>query len=353
MKRRWEFLHGFLVFFMIMAFVISCCMMLFLSVLARELDVAYTADNLATAAKLTFGNVVLLALICTVMDSLRRKWTVERPARRITDAAEKLMQGNFHVRIPTDFATDVYFTEVIGYFNRMAEELASIETLSTDFVSNVSHELKTPLSIIQNYATMLSQPGLPEQKRQEYAAAIREASGRLTSLVTNILKLNKLENAQIFPETQVYDLSEQLCQCLLNGEDLLERKQLEVETDLDENVMVKADPEMMALVWNNLISNAIKFTGVGGRITLRVKAEGDRAVVQVQDSGCGISPEVGRRIFDKFYQGDTSHASQGNGLGLALVKRVIDISGSEISVQSEVGKGSTFTVKMRRVQHEA
>lgn len=352
MKRRWEFLHGFFVFFLIMAFVISCCMTLFLSVLGRELNMVYTEEMLAAAAKLTFGNVVLLAVICAVIDLLRRRWMVERPAKRIIEAAEKLMQGRFDVRIPTNFAVDSSFAEIIGYFNRMAEALSTMETLSTDFVSNVSHELKTPLSIIQNYATMLSQPGLPEEKRQDYACAIREASGRLTSLVSNILKLNKLENAQIFPETQVYDLSEQLCRCLLNDEELLERKQLQVETDLDEKVLVKADPEMMELVWYNLISNAIKFTEPGGRIALRVKAEGDDAVVQVQDSGCGISPEVGRRIFDKFYQGDPSRASQGDGLGLALVKRVMDISGSEISVTSEVGRGSTFTVRMRRVQHE-
>ena len=122
---------------------------------------------------------------------------------------------------------------------------------------------------------------------------------------------------------------------------------MEIDTDIEEGVMVSTDPEMMSLVWNNLFSNAIKFTEPGGKLSLSLHTEQGRAVVRVTDTGCGISPEVGRRMFDKFYQGDTSHAVQGNGLGLALVKRVIDITGSEISVQSEVGKGTTFSVRLR------
>lgn len=126
-------------------------------------------------------------------------------------------------------------------------------------------------------------------------------------------------------------------------------KGIEIGTDMADSIMVKSDREMMSLVWNNLFSNAIKFTEKGGCVSLSLTAENDNAVVTITDTGCGISKEVGTHIFDKFYQGDTSHASQGNGLGLALVKRIVDITGSEISVSSEVGKGSTFTVKMRRV----
>ena len=127
-----------------------------------------------------------------------------------------------------------------------------------------------------------------------------------------------------------------------------ERKGLQIEASLDEAVAVTADRELLSLVWNNLISNAVKFTEPGGTISLSLKAEGEFAIVRVSDTGCGISSEVGKHIFEKFYQGDTSHAAQGNGLGLALVKRVIDIVGGDISVSSEVGKGSTFTVKLRR-----
>lgn len=202
---------------------------------------------------------------------------------------------------------------------------------------------------MRNYGTMLRQPDLPEEKRIEYAKAITDASHRLADLISNILKLSKLENQQIFPAAESYDLVAQLCECLLGFEELWEKKELEIETDIADGVMVKSDSEMMSLVWSNLFSNAIKFTEPGGRIGLTLQAEEDMAVVRISDTGCGISREVGAHMFDKFYQGDTSHAAQGNGLGLALVKRVIDITGSALDVESEVGKGSVFTIKMRRI----
>lgn len=182
----------------------------------------------------------------------------------------------------------------------------------------------------------------------EYAKAITDASRGLADMVTNILKLNKLENQNIYPDVQTYDLAEQLCECLLTFETAWEDKNIEIETDIEDGVTIDADPEMLGLVWNNLFSNALKFTGEGGTVGITLKTEGTLAVVQVSDTGCGISPETGKHIFEKFYQGDTSHATKGNGLGLALVKRVIDITGGDISVVSEVGRGTTFTVRLRR-----
>ena len=223
-----------------------------------------------------------------------------------------------------------------------------METLRTDFIANVSHELKSPLAVMQNYGTLLQQTDLPEEKRMEYAKAITDACRGLASMVTNILKLNKLENQTIYPEAKAYDLGEQLCECLIGFEDAWEKKGLEIDTDIEENIFVKSDPELLSLVWNNLFSNAIKFTNPGGSVSLRLKSEGAYAVIGVSDTGCGISQEAGKHIFEKFYQGDTSHATKGNGLGLALVKRVIDIAGGDIGVSSEIGKGSTFTVKLRR-----
>lgn len=166
--------------------------------------------------------------------------------------------------------------------------------------------------------------------------------------MTNILKLSKLENQTLYPNTRTYDLGEQLCRCLLGFEDLWEEKNLSIQTEIQEDVRVTADPELLSLVWNNLFSNAIKFTEPGGAISLILQTEEDQAVVRVSDTGCGISQEVGKHIFEKFYQGDTSHATKGNGLGLALVKRVIDITKGDIQVNSVVGKGSTFTVRLRR-----
>lgn len=347
-RRVLKAVHHYAVFFLLMAFVITCCMMLFVSTLSRTMGLTLTEENLQAAAKLTFANVVLLSLLCTVIDGVRRKFTFDRPVKRITDAARKLMNGVQRACPPGQGDREDGLNPVIDCFNAVAEELSGTETLRTDFVANVSHELKTPLAVMHNYAVMLRKPGLPEEERLEYAGAIADASRRLADLITNILRLNKLENQQIFPNAEEYDLSEQVCRCLLGYEDVWEQKDLNIETDIDDGVMICSDSELLSLVWNNLFSNAMKFTPPGGTVSVSVKGGEGQITVKVSDTGCGISKEVGERMFDQFYQGDTSHSAQGNGLGLALVRRVIDITGSDISVESEVGKGSTFTVRMRR-----
>jgi len=343
-----------LMFFLLMSFVVTCCMLLFLTIMQKSMGTAFEKEDIALAAKLTFGNVVLISLLCTVVDEIRRWYMVTRPVRRIAAATEKIMEGDLSVRIQPVRGIDPQdgFNVIIDSFNRMAAELSGIETLRADFISNVSHELKTPLAVIQNYGVLLQQPDLPEERRMEYAKAVTDASRRLANLITNILKLNKLENQQIYPQKETYHLGEQLCQCLLVFEDIWEKKDIEIDTNMEEDILITSDPELLSLVWNNLISNALKFTPPGGHVSIRLTAEQDYTIVQVSDTGCGISPEVGAHIFEKFYQGDTSHATQGNGLGLALVKRVVDIVGGDISVTSEVGKGSVFTVRIRMAEHE-
>ncbi len=350
MKKLLLSLYHYFCFFLLMGFIISCCMMLFVTVMARSMDLTLSEETVNTAAIVTFWNVVFLSLVCTVADALRRKVTVDRPVKKIVAAGNRIAKGDYSVRISRESA--VYrnrgLDEIADCFNRMAQELSGVETLQTDFISNVSHELKTPIAVVQNYATLLQQPDLSEEDRIAYAKAVSEATRRLSGLVTNILKLNKLENQKIYPQAQTYDLTEQLCQCLLGFEAVWEEKDIAIETDLAEAVAVTADPELLSLVWNNLFSNAMKFTDRGGKVSVVLSEEQDSISVSVTDTGCGITPEVGRHIFDKFYQGDTSHATQGNGLGLALVKRVVDILGANISVGSEAGKGSTFTVTLRR-----
>lgn len=345
-----QVVYRYLLFFIMVAFLVTCCMLLFVSTLSETLHLTLTDENLALAAKLTFGNVVLLSLLFTIFDTIRRKWTVQRPVKRIKKAAEQMMAGDFSVRIPpvTSFGIEEGFNVIIDCFNQMAQELSGVETLRTDFIANVSHEMKTPLAIMQNYGTMLQQPTLSDEKRIEYAKTITDSSRRMADMMTNILKLNRLENQQIFPQATEYDLGEQLCECLLRYENVWESANIDIETELEENVRIKADSELLSLVWSNLFSNAFKFTPEGGKVSLTLTATDHHAIVKVQDTGCGMSPEVGAHIFEKFYQGDTSHATQGNGLGLALVKRVVDILQGEISVESMVGVGSTFTVKIRR-----
>ncbi len=346
---RWgSTLVTFLIIFALVSFVVTCCAMLLLTLLEREYRMELDAGHLELAAKLTFGNVLFLSLVFTAIDRVRRKLTVERPVKAILEATRRITAGDFGVQVaPMGGKQDHYgFDAIIRDLNKMTRELGSIETLRSDFVANVSHELKTPLAVISNYATMLQSPQLTQEERLEYARAIHRASRNLADLVTNILKLNKLENQQIFPEQTEFDLAEQLCQCMLAFEEVWEQKGLDIETELPEALPIRADPELLALVWNNLLSNAMKFTPEGGTVRLSLWAENGVAVVSVSDTGCGMTAEQGKHIFEKFYQTDISHATRGNGLGLALVKRVVDITGSAITVQSAPGKGSTFTVRV-------
>jgi len=341
---------SFLLFFLTVGFIVSCCMMLFLSILADTMELTLTTDNIAAAAKITFWNVVLITFLFKFADYIRRKIMVERPTKIITEATEKIMSGDFSVRIkPMQNSGMEGFNQIAMAINQMAEELSSVETLRTDFIANVSHEMKTPLAVMQNYGTLLQAPDLSDEKRIEYAKGITDGSRRMADMMTNILKLNRLENQQIYPQVSEFDLGEQICECLLQYENVWEKANIEIETDIAEDVKVKADAELLGHVWNNLFSNAFKFTPSGGTVTVSLTATDHHAIVKVTDTGCGMTPEVGAHIFEKFYQGDTSHSVQGNGLGLALVKRVIDIMQGEIGVESAVGKGSTFTVRIRRI----
>lgn len=333
--------YRFFIFFLLIAFVVTCSFLIFLRFM--DLDVQLLRKN----AFATFINIFFLSVIFCILDAVRRKLTVEKPVKRITRSLKKIKNGNYTEKIkPVPALIGGQFNPIIEDINLLTEELSGVETLRTDFISNVSHELKTPLSVIQNYATMLQSPDLSEDKREGYANAIFSAAGRLSDLITNILKLNKLENQQIFPDVSRFDLSEQLCECLLGFENVWESKDLDIQADIDEDVYINGDRELLSLVWNNLFSNAIKFTEPGGKISVSLKKDAEGCTVKVADTGCGISREAGAHIFEKFYQADTSHATQGNGLGLALVKRVIDIVGGEISVESEINKGSTFTVRL-------
>lgn len=291
--------------------------------------------------------IVFFALVCTAVDGIRRRITVDRSVEKILEATSKIASGDFSVRLSPVHPYGRYdeLDCIMDNINKMAAELSHNEVLRTDFVSNVSHELKTPLAIIGNYSAAI-QTAADEQTRNKCAAVLASTSARLTALITNILKLNRLENQEIRTELKKFRLDEMLAESVIRYEDRIEAKGIELECDFDE-LTVESDPDYLEIVWSNLISNAVKFTESGGRISVSLKSEGGCAVVKVSDTGCGISKQTGEHIFDKFYQGDTSHAQEGNGLGLALVKKVIDILGGEISVESREGEGSTFIVKLR------
>ena len=343
MKKLWSSVGNFIIFFVMTGFIVTCNFILFFNI------ADFDEQDMRAAAPVTFINVIVITVLFWIIDSIRRYLTVKRPLKRMLEGMNRIIEGDFGVRIPyiKGLSSDNEFNIIIKGLNHMTEELSSVETLRTDFIANVSHELKTPLAVIQNYGTMLQADGLSEAERLEYAKAITVQTRKLSALMTNILKLNRLENQQIYPEKKKYNLTEQLCQSLLMFENSWEQKELEIETDFDEDVMIFQDEELLNLVWNNLISNAIKFSEKGGKVSVSIKESEGQIKVTVADTGCGISPEIGNHIFDKFYQGDTSHATEGNGLGLALVKRVIDIVSGDISVKSVQGEGTIFTVLLK------
>ncbi len=344
MKKVFIAFYRFILFFSVVAFVITCNMMLFLHILQRETGIVYTKENITFAAVFTFCNSLFLGFIFSFVDLIRRKILVQRPVKKIHDFTKKLTHGDFKTRLQPIRIGE--YNKIVTDLNKMAEELSGIETLRSDFVANVSHELKTPLSVLQNYGALLEEPNLPEEKRLEYAKSINRVTRHLSELITNILRLNKLEAQKLYPVLRNCNLSEMLCECLIGFESEWEKKSIEIETNIEDDVYICTDSEMLLIVWTNLFSNALKFTPDGGTICTSLKRNGDSVTVSVSDTGCGMDENTMRHIFDKFYQGDTSHSVKGNGLGLALVKRVIDILGGEINVESTPGTGSTFTVKL-------
>lgn len=289
----------------------------------------------------------LIAVGTTALISQLTKSAYERPLKQLAQAARQVANGDFSVYVPPVHPADKqdYLDEMILDFNKMVAELGSIETLKTDFFSNVSHEIKTPLAVINNSATLLNDGTLtPEQA--EHAQTILRSTRRLADLIGNILRLNKLEKQTIRPAPKPYDLCQQLAECALLFESRWEEKDIEFEADIEDAAMIEADESLLELVWNNLLSNAVKFTEPGGTVTLRQTSTANTVKVSISDTGCGMTQETINHIFDKFYQGDTSHSTEGNGLGLALVLRILHLCGGAISVDSEAGRGSTFTVQI-------
>ena len=296
--------------------------------------------------------VVFYWILVSAAFTLFTRWQIrknyELPMQSLAKATKEVAGGDFSVYVRPLHTTDRadYLDVMINDFNKMVAELGSIEILKTEFFSNVSHEIKTPLAIVQNHAELLQSDRLTDEQRKEYAANIIQSTKKLSGLISNILKLNRLEQQKIQPTPERYDLCAQLSECALQFEEIWEEKEINFEADLEDCATIIADESLLELVWNNLLSNAMKFTEKGGSVTLTQTSTADEIIVTVSDTGCGMSEKTLKHIFDKFYQGDTSHATEGNGLGLSLSLRILQLSSGTITAKSTLGEGSEFTVRL-------
>lgn len=324
------------------AFIITCAVLVY-SAIADSVSAAWQIAVIMLAV------VSALAAACTLIDFVRRRLTVDKPVNKILKATERIAEGDFDIQLKPSHLYGKYnvYDAIMENINKMAGELSKNEVLKTDFISNVSHEIKTPVSAIANYAALLQDGALDKETRSLYTHKLLNATRRLADLVTNILKLNKLENQVIREQKSFVRLGDFIGELILGFEEKIEEKNIDLECDIAD-IACYADKTFAEIICNNLLSNAVKFTANGGRIEVVLREEGDNIFFSVKDDGAGMTSETGAHIFDKFYQGDTSHAEEGNGLGLALVKKVIDIMGGEIAVQSEFEKGSLFVVRWKK-----
>ncbi|MGN1347542.1 MAG: ATP-binding protein [Acutalibacteraceae bacterium] len=295
-----------------------------------------------------FENNIIAAILISVIFGGLLSFIIAVPIIKklvqTSDAVKEVEQGNFEVSLD-EKQTFRELSELCRSFNAMTKQLRETEFMRREFISDVSHEFKTPLSSINGYASLLKKDNLSDEKRIEYINKIIAGTKQLDVMTGNILLLSKLDSGKINLEKETYLLDEHLREILVLYEHKLSEKNLELEIELEE-CEINANKDLLTHVWQNLLSNAVKFSGSGGKITVSAKKKNGFIFVCFSDEGIGMSDEVRRRVFEKFYQGDSSHSTSGNGLGLALAKRIVDLHGGEITVESEENKGSTFTVKL-------
>ncbi|HDR4564590.1 two-component sensor histidine kinase [Bacillus paranthracis] len=292
---------------------------------------------------LSFIFMILLWILIAVLMRPKREamiWTIIEPI-------QKIAKGDFSVKIRNEEKYDGEIGVLVKSINDMTDELNAMEKMRQEFVSNVSHEIQSPLTSIKGFARALQDNNLSEEKREHYLTIIETETTRLSKLSQNLLNLTLLESEEYTPERVTYRLDQQLKQIVLNSEPLWAEKEIELELNL-EKVHITADQESMSQVWINLIHNSIKFTPSGGTITIQLKEYEKVVEVRIRDSGIGISEEQKQHIFERFYKADSSRnrAYGGSGLGLAIVKKVLDLHQGKIKVESEEGSGTEFIVRI-------
>ena len=296
--------------------------------------------------RMLISGIIFGVVVAIVLNS-----TFIKPLMTVAAAMRKVAEGDFGIQLECKSnISDI--KEIYTSFNTMAKALSETETLQTDFVSNVSHEFKTPINAIEGYASLLQDSELPHELQAKYVDKIIFNTRRLSDLVGNILLLSKVNNESIKPKSNTYRLDEQIRQSIFALERKWTEKNIDFDIEMDEVEYCGYEGFMMH-VWTNLIDNAINFDSYGGSIRLRLKKAGERVCFTITDTGPGIAPGEQQKIFTKFYQVDNSHQKEGNGLGLALVKRIVTSSGGTISVESAPGAGATFIVELPLSVQEA
>ena len=308
----------------------------------------YLSFSLGILNENTIENVMVLpimtliaSIIIGVIVSACSSRIVLKNVREFITATDKLSKGDFSARL--NIKRPPEFKVLSKNFNKMAEELGGIEVLRTDFINNFSHEFKTPIISIKGFAEILKDDELPKEEKNEYLDIIIEESKRLTSLATNVLNLSKIETQVILKDIQRFNMGEQIRQSILLLDSKFESKNILLDVNI-QDCYINGNKEMLNQVWVNLLDTAIKFNNKNGMVSINMKREEDNILITIIDTGVGINKEAINKIFDKFYQEDTSHATNGNGLGLSIVKKIIELHGGTIQCDSIVSKGTKFTV---------
>ena len=289
---------------------------------------------------------LLVSVLLTVIAGNRSM----KPVKKFLGATKEIAAGNFQARIETRGPEE--YNVLAKSFNDMARELGSIETMRDDFVNTISHEFKTPIVSIRGFAKLLKKDNLTKEQQQEYLDIILSESERLAQLSGNVLLHSRLNSTERLTDLSEFSLDEQLRRAVLQMYETAEEKQIDIRLDLEPCTIVSSE-ELLQQVWLNLLDNAVKFTPSGGSVDVQLSAGQNGICVQVSDTGAGMNAEVKKHIFDKFYQGDASRAEKGNGLGLSLVKRIVQLCGGSVSVVSGEGQGSIFTVALPTVPERA
>jgi signal transduction histidine kinase len=328
-----------MVFFVMILSILSAGLIAYLLIKIGIMDLEGTASPIRAISIMVYISIFLGVVIATLLS--RRS---VKPIQDMMKATEKVSEGDFSVVVNGSFVFEL--DTLAGSFNKMVQELKGIETLRSDFVRNFSHEFKTPITSISGFAKLLQAGDASDEEKQEYLNIIVQESERLVHLSTNVLNLSKIESTEIISEKTIYCLDEQIRLAIVMLEPKWSDKNLHVDISLEDEIEILGERNLIHQIWVNLLDNAIKYTNTSGVIKVGLWRSGQKAIFRLEDNGCGMNDETIRHIFDKFFQGDTSHSLAGNGLGLTLVKKITELCEGTIEVQSELGKGSVFIVKL-------